>query len=481
MSGKHSKAIFGSFYHSPNGNIELLKDSLICLNEKGVITEIIEKQKVEEDVFQSKLALFKEQNILIETPSESCFLPGFIDLHVHAPQFPQMGTGLYLPLEVWLQKLTFPLESKYKDVELAKKVYNSLVDTLLSHGTTSVLYFSSIHADSTIELAKICLQKGQRAFVGKVCMDNKEECPEYYIETTEESINETKRVIQAIHKISDENYIQLYGNIDKNKNINDFRLVRPVITPRFIPSCTDELLQQLGQLASENTDVIVQSHCSESNWAVEYCANRFDGKSDTEIYKQFGLLRKNSVWAHSIYLSDNDLSLFKENKAGLAHCPLSNSYFANAAFQTKRIQNFGIHRIGLGTDISGGYSPSMYDSCRQAVVASLALEDGVNGNDKNRALKGSRIDMENAFYLATMGGALSLGIDHLVGSFELGKYFDAQLITIDSLPLFALPNLQLSEKQEIKQELERIMHSTTKQNIQKVWVSGREVYSNTKM
>ena len=173
-------------------------------------------------------------------------------------------------------------------------------------------------------------------------------------------------------------------------------------------------------------------------------------------------MNNTSVWAHSIYLSENDLSIMKKQNAGIAQCPLSNYYFANAVFPYQRVKRFNIP-IGLGTDISGGYSISMFDSCRHAVTASLALEHGVNGDDRNRANINSKINMIEAFYLSTLGGANALGIGNIIGSFKIGKSFDAILIHMKS------SLIPFSSKE---QKFERMMHFCQEQHIRKVWVQG---------
>src|SRR6185437_7695384 len=109
---------------------------------------------------------------LVTLGTTQYLLPGFVDLHIHAPQWPQLGKALDLPLEEWLQVYTFPLESRYADVEFARTVYGSLVDGLLANGTTTAVYFGTLHLPATRILADICLQRSQRALIGRVAMDN---------------------------------------------------------------------------------------------------------------------------------------------------------------------------------------------------------------------------------------------------------------------------------------------------------------------
>jgi guanine deaminase len=170
-------AIWGSAVHAPVvGAVEILPRALMVVDREGSI------QEMRPDVAADDLSLrqWRAEGRLTELGPHQMLLPGLVDLHVHAPQFPQAGTALDVPLEVWLQRHTFPLESRYADLDFATEVYGRLVETLLAHGTTTALYFGTIHLPATQRLAEICLARGQRALVGRVAMDHPEQCPPFY-------------------------------------------------------------------------------------------------------------------------------------------------------------------------------------------------------------------------------------------------------------------------------------------------------------
>ena len=181
-----------------------------------------------------------------------------VDLHVHAPQWAQLGKALDAPLEEWLQKYTFPLEAKFADTGFARQVYASLVETLLANGTTTAVYFATIHVEASLALAEICLERGQRALVGKVAMDDPQQCPDFYRDAGASAAAADTRV-----------FIERLAGLQQDGD----RLVHPAITPRFVPSCTDALLQELGRIAHQ-TGCHVQTHCSESDWARDYVQER---------------------------------------------------------------------------------------------------------------------------------------------------------------------------------------------------------------
>lgn len=267
-----------SFSSKSPKEIQILKDHLYCINTDGMIEKIVSP---EEPDYQTLLATYQGQDNFHRLAEGQYFLPGFIDLHVHAPQWAQSGTALDIPLYDWLNTYTFPLESKFSDLDFAKKVYDDVVDTLLANGTTTALYFATMHKEASLLLAQICADKGQRGLVGKVVMDDPQGNPEYYRDTdTDNALKDTEEFILAVKELAKSTKQGVY----------------PVVTPRFIPSCTNEALQGLGDLAAKY-DTHIQSHCSESDWAHGYVQERFQ-KNDAFALHDFGLLRDKSVMAH---------------------------------------------------------------------------------------------------------------------------------------------------------------------------------------
>ncbi len=293
------------------------------------------------------------------------------------------------PLNEWLDTYTFPLEAKYQDVSFAKRVYDNLVEELVGNGTTTALYFGTIDNPANLELAKACIKHHQRGFIGKVAMDNPDQTPANYRDASAKSaVADTETFIKQLTKLS------------QTAAINQ----TPVITPRFVPSCTPESLKGLGELAKKY-DLPIQSHCSESDWENGYALENYH-KRDSEVLDQYGLLTDKSVMAHGTLLNQSDLDTFKSRGVAVAHCPISNVYFGNAVLPVSKLLQQNV-KVGLGTDISGGYSPSLYQNIRQAVISSRMLKDGVNSalDPNQRGTQIQPISAKNGFYLATVGGA----------------------------------------------------------------------------
>ncbi len=375
-------------------------------------------------------------------------LPGLVDTHLHAPQWPQLGTGLDLPLEDWLFRYTFPLEQRLTDPGFAAEVWPTMVSTLLAHGTTTVAYFATVDVETTTMLAAECARRGQRAFVGRVAMDHPTGTPEWYRDASaQDGIDASRRSIEEIHGLGSS-------------------LVAPIVTPRFTPACTDELLAGLGRLAAE-TDTIIQTHCSESDWEHGAAFDRF-GCSDTEALDRFGLVRDHTVLAHGDHLGVDDLATIGSAGAGVAHCPLSNSYFANAVFPARRALDQGV-RVGLGSDVAGGSRPGLLGQVADAVTVSRMLEDGVDPAlpADRRGVADSRITILDAFWMATVGGADLLGAP--VGLIEPGRRFDAVAVDVTrpGSPLRRWDGLDDDERL-----FEKIVRLATPADITHVWVDG---------
>uniref|UniRef100_A0A8C6FHD2 Guanine deaminase n=1 Tax=Moschus moschiferus TaxID=68415 RepID=A0A8C6FHD2_MOSMO len=433
----------GTFVHSTwTCPMEVLRDHLLGVSDSGKIVFLEEASQ------QEKLAkewCFKSCEIR-ELSHHEFFMPGLVDTHIHAPQYSFAGSNLDLQLLEWLTKYTFPTELKFQSIDFAEEVYTRVVRRTLKNGTTTACYFGTIHTDSSLLLAEITDKFGQRAFVGKVCMDLNDTVPEYK-ETTEESIKETERFVLEM--------------LQRN-----YSRVQPIVTPRFPLSCSETLLGELGNLAKAH-DLHIQGHISENRDEVKAVENLYPGyKNYTDVYDKNNLLTNKTVMAHGCYLSEEELDVFRERGASISHCPNSNLSLSSGLLNVPEVLKHGV-KTGLGTDVAGGYSSSMLDAIRRAVmVSNILLINKINAKS---------LTLKEVFRLATLGGSQALGLDREIGNFEVGKEFDALLINpkASDSPIDLFYGDFVGEISEAV--IQKFLYLGDDRNIEEVYVGGKQV------
>lgn len=411
---------------------------------------------------REELQLEAGPNTKVTTLSQNQFLlPGFIDCHIHAPQYPNIGLGLDLPLLDWLNRYTFPLETKYSDENFAEQVYGAVVRRTLSNGTTTASYFATNHKESSLILAREVAKKGQRAFVGKVSSD----CcsPDDYVEETGASLQNNIAFI--------ENVLALNNN-----------LIQPIVTPRFAVSCGIELMTGLGELA-KRYDLHIQTHVSESLNEVEFVNEKYQSKNYTSVYESASLLTNKCVLAHGVHLEDAELELLKKYGTSIAHCPTSNTNLRSGFCDVRRLINAGI-KVGLGTDVSGGSSTSILTTIKDALDVSHSLNfikkqyicgtGNIVNHDHSDNVNYVPLDFKQALFLATLGGAQALALSDRIGNFEIGKEFDGLLIDVsrDPIDLFDLPQ---DDNTRLLEQLQKFLYVGDDRNIISVFVAGKQV------
>ena len=388
-------------------------------------------------------------------PSPEIKLTG-IDTHVHAPQYPNVGIFGKSTLLDWLNDYTFPMESRLADPALARRVYTAAIRRMLAHGTTTAALYAARDAPSTNILSSLCHAIGLRALVGRVCMDQVRTCPSYYRdESPEDSLRLTRECIAHIKGIDP-----------------GYELVTPVITPRFAPSCTRESLALLGSLQRE-TNLPVQTHISENMGEMALVRELFPEHADyASVYDAHGLLTSKTILAHGIPLSEAEASLIATRGAGVSHCPASNSSLSSGAARVRWLWDRGV-KVGLGTDMSGGYSPSVLENARQASMVSRHVSMGPEG-------EAAKLSVEEVLYLATRGGASVVGLGDRVGAFEVGMEFDAVLVGLGAVGEDGLnasgSNVDVFGWETWDERIAKWLFNGDDRNCKGVWVKGNLVH-----
>lgn len=364
-------------------------------------------------------------------------IPGLVDLHVHAPQYAFRGLGMDLELIDWLNTHTFIEEAKYSDLEYADKAYEMFVKDLKQSATTRACIFGTIHNESTLLLMNKVENAGLKAYVGKVNMDRNS--PEYLCEeSAEKSAEDTEKWL-------------LDSEVFKN--------VKPILTPRFTPSCSDELFEKLSEL-QKKYHLPMQSHLSENlgeiDWVKELCpGTNFYGES-YDRYDMFGGSCP-TIMAHCVHSGDDEIEMMRKQNVFIAHCPESNTNLSSGVAPVKKYLEKGM-KVGLGSDIAAGSSLSIFKAMTMAIQCSK-----LRWRLYDQTI--APLTIEEVFYLATKGGGEFFG---KVGSFEEGYEVDAVVLD-DS-------TLKHPQELNVRERLERLIYLAEDKNIVAKFVNGKNLF-----
>lgn len=425
---KKTFALKGTIFYSENKDELSITENGYLVCENGICA----------GVFPALPARF--EGIPVHDTGDSLIIPGLTDLHLHAPQYSYRATGMDLELLEWLNTITFPQEAQYSDLAYAKKAYSIFAEDLKKSPTTRACIFGTLHVKATEILMDLLEETGLKTMVGKVNMD-RNGVPALQEESAESSAADTRQWLSHVKE-------RAYKN------------TAPILTPRFTPSCSDELMKQIGEIQQE-MQLPVQSHLSENMgeiaWVKELCPNtEFYG----EAYDQFGLFGgKNcpTIMAHCVHSPDEEIALMKKQGVYIAHCPQSNVNLSSGIAPAKRYLDEGLN-IGLGTDIAGGFSLSILRAMADAIQVSK-----LRWRLTDDTLK--PLTLEEAFYMATLGGGSFFG---KVGAFKEGYEFDAVILD-DS-------NLCHPQPLSSKDRLERLVYLSDDRNIIGKYVAGEKVF-----
>ena len=421
-------------------NVLIIKGDIVYSIDKDTIKTVengylIAVDGIVIDVFK-ELPEDYEYNIYIDYTGH-LVLPGMTDLHLHAPQAEFIGLGMDSELLDWLKDRVFPTEAKYGDEKYATMAYEYFRERLRKSETTRACVFSSIHGNTTDILMEMLDETGIKAYVGKVSMD-RNGGGDYGEAGADEAVSAAGKWIEATK--------------DKYEN------VKPIVTPRFVPACSEKLLKGLGELA-DKYGLPVQSHLSESLKEIEL-VKKLEPWADYygQVYEKYGLFGGSipTVMAHCVHSTEGEIQALAERNVFVAHCPSSNANLGNGVAPIKSYLNKGI-KVGLGTDVAAGHSMSilraMADSIQFSKLRNSMCEEGMEP-----------IKLSEAFYMGTMGGGAFFG---KVGSFLPG--YECDVVVINDKNALAGGRLSLHER------LERAVYMNDECELEAKYVSGEQV------
>lgn len=424
------KILKGNVVYSPRlGELVTLPKAALALEDDGTLREIlpVPPQSADAEVYDYGDALL---------------LPSFADMHLHAPQYPMVGMGMDLPLMDWLNQYTFKTEARFADTDFARKTYRRLAWDLLSNGTTRVCMFSSLHTDATLILMEELERAGVTGYVGKVNMDLGSVDLN---ETTEESKRETLRWLDGC---------------------GQFRRMKPILTPRFTPACSAELMGWLGKLAEER-GLYVQSHLSENHREIATVSEMHpDCAQYWETYDKFGLWRDHTLMAHCVHSDARERAALRRANVIAVHCADSNVNICSGVAPVRTLLREGVW-VTLGSDIAGGADLAMNRVVTASIRASKLRAMQTDGAD-------DFLTVDEAFYLGSTSGHRYFGAD---GGFAVGQKLHAMVLDDSG---FAAPVRPLS----LRERFERCVYLMDRSTIRAVWSEGlvfspKPVYDGT--
>jgi guanine deaminase len=352
----------------------------------------------------------------VDDHDSKLILPGFIDPHIHFPQYRMLAAPAKDLLE-WLNRFTFKEEAQFGEEAYASAAAEIFLNRLICNGTTSALAFCSVHKTCADTLFAAAEKRNMSLVTGKTMM-NRNATPQ-----TQDDVASSMRDTEELH----------HRWHDKGR-------LRHAVSPRFAITSTDDQLKAAGELLSDLPGALMQTHISESAGEIALVKQLFPNAKDyTDVYDHFGLLGPRSLFAHGIHLSEREAQRLHETGSSVIHCPTSNTFLGSGLMPIARLQRPSRPvALGLATDIGGGLSYSMLTTMAEAY--------------KVQMLNGLKLQASDLFRMATRGNAARLHLQNEVGSLETGKHADIVVLDPEATPV-------LKARHMFSQSLEDVLFS----------------------
>lgn len=355
-------------------------------------------------------------------------MPGFVQSHIHLCQTLFRGAADDLELLDWLKKRIWKLEAAH-DRDSLRTSAQLAVAEMMRGGTTCALTMESVHhTEAALEVVE---ESGFRAVVGKCLMDKGDDVPPGLRETTEHARTESLRLIDAWH-----------GRADGR--------VRVAFAPRFVLSCTEELMRDVAAIARER-GVLVHTHASENRDEIAIVEQE-TGFRNIRYFHEIGMTGPNVCVAHCIWLDDEETEILAATGTHVLHCPSSNLKLGSGVASVVELLERGIS-VSLGAD--GAPCNNRLDAFTEMRTAAL-LQKMRRG--------ASKLDAREAFVMATWNGARALGLADEIGSLDIGKRADLAVVNLETLHAAPHPD-----------PLSALVYAATPADVRDVLVDGRRV------
>lgn len=355
-------------------------------------------------------------------------MPGFVQSHIHLCQTLFRGAADDLELLDWLKKRIWKLEAAHDRNSLRTSAQLAVAE-MMRGGTTCALTMESVHhTEAALEVVE---ESGFRAVVGKCLMDKGDDVPDGLRETTEHARTESLRLIDAWH-----------GRADGR--------VRVAFAPRFVLSCTEELMRDVAAIARER-GLLVHTHASENRDEIAIVEQE-TGFRNIRYFHEIGMTGPNVCVAHCIWLDEEETEILATTGTHVLHCPSSNLKLGSGVASVVELLERGIS-VSLGAD--GAPCNNRLDAFTEMRTAAL-LQKMRRG--------ASKLDAREAFVMATWNGARALGLADEIGSLDIGKRADLAVVNLETLHAAPHPD-----------PLSALVYAATPADVRDVLVDGRRV------
>lgn len=361
-------------------------------------------------------------------------LPGFIDAHAHFPQM-QVIASYGAELLDWLNTYTFPEETKFQNAQHGRRIARLFLDEMVRHGTTTVAAYCSVHRESAEAFFAESHDRNMLNIAGKVMMDRN--APEGVLDTPQSAYDDSKALIAEWHGKGRQHY---------------------AITPRFAITSSPEQLEMAGALCREHPDLHMQTHLSENQAEIAFTLQLYPQAHDyTDVYEQYGLLGRKSLFGHCIHLSEREADALSDTGSVAVFCPTSNLFLGSGLFDYQRYRTRGkALRIAAATDVGGGTNYSMLRT----------MDEGY----KAIALNGEKLNPFQSFWQLTRGNAEALSVVERIGTLDQGS--DADIVVLDARATPAM-RLRMETADTLAEELFLLQTLGDDRAVREVYVAGR--------
>ncbi|PLX15804.1 MAG: N-ethylammeline chlorohydrolase [Candidatus Muiribacterium halophilum] len=409
----------------------LKNGTLLTYNSKGDFI----KKNCDIKIVDDKITDICEPNTII-TENSDCIdctdkyiTPGFIQTHIHLCQVLFRGSADDMELLDWLKKRIWPLESLHTKSSIDISSRLGLAEVIAGGTTTIVDMGTTRHTEI---IAENIIKSGIRAFFGKTMMDE-ESIPEYIKEDTDTSLSEVEDLINKYHNSAS-------GR------------VKYAVSPRFAVSCTDTLMREAAKIADKH-GLLYHTHASENKKEVEIVKNR-SGYRNIEYFEKNEIASDRLILAHCIWVDDSERDIMKEYDIKVMHCPGANLKLASGISPIPDYLDRGI-TVSLGGDGAPcNNNLSIFNEMRLAALIQKPIHGPLSMN------------AYTVFNMATVGGAKTVGLEDSIGTVEVGKKADINIIDLD-----------MFHSTPYSDPVSAIVYAANPMNIDSVIIDGKKIYS----